>query len=232
MSELLRHMEPSSYAWEIGSAVAAVALCPRRRFSCRRLAVHVARETASHWPDASCRWSLGVLLAALLSMKPADAHMPFGGVMTFAAAVTCPRGACLVHQPASPSLVLRGSPACGCHRNRRKSPSCWRGGTLTSDLIVLVPVGEHDHPAQLYERLSSRHGGAFERMCGWRHVGQNRSRAFRSVFRSRHDRAPMFKAPSTPPSAVALIFEVACFLLDRSDGAAAGCRGASPFTVG
>ena len=89
----------------------------------------------SHWPEASYRWSpWGCVLAALLhGSLPIAISILIG--MTFAAAVTAARRAQGVRRP----RLLRSAqsrPAAA-----SQSPSCLATGTLTSDLIVLVPVG-------------------------------------------------------------------------------------------
>src|SRR5438132_3559455 len=119
----------------IAQAAAAVALCLAVVFMCRWFAVHVERETALSLARGFVQMvAVGVLLAALLHGSLPIAICILVG-MTFAAAVTAARRAPGISRPRLLSfcaIAAGGGIAIAV---------MLASGTLTSDLIVLVPVG-------------------------------------------------------------------------------------------
>ena len=134
MSELLS-MWNHQVILGIAQAAAAVALCLAVVFLCRRFAVHVERETAFSLARGFLQMvAVGVLLAALLHGSLPIAICILVG-MTFAAAVTAARRAPGISRPRLLSfcaIAAGGGIAIAV---------MLATGTLTSDLIVLVPVG-------------------------------------------------------------------------------------------
>jgi putative ABC transport system permease protein len=134
MSELLS-MWNHQVILGIAQAGAAVALCLAVVFLCRRFAVHVERETALSLARGFVQMvAVGMLLAALLHGSLPIAICILVG-MTFAAAVTAARRAPGISQPRLLSfcaIAAGGGIAIAV---------MLATGTLTSDLIVLVPVG-------------------------------------------------------------------------------------------
>ena len=194
MSELLS-MWNHQVILGIAQAAAAVALCLAVVFLCRRFAVHVERETALSLARGFVQMvAVGMLLAALLHGSLPIAICILVG-MTFAAAVTAARRAPGISRPRLLSfcaIAAGGGIAIAV---------MLATGTLTSDLIVLVPVGSMlianamNACAQAMER--------FERMC-WRTLARLK-RASRSVPIRQRRLRPMFKAPSTPACCLVLI---------------------------
>ena len=119
----------------IAQAAAAVALCLAVVFMCRWFAVHVERETAFSLARGFLQMgAVGMLLAALLHGSLPIAICILVG-MTFAAAVTAARRAPGISRPRLLSfcaIAAGGGIAIAV---------MLATGTLTSDLIVLVPVG-------------------------------------------------------------------------------------------
>ena len=119
----------------IAQAAAAVALCLAVVFMCRRFVVHVERETALSLARGFVQMvAVGVLLSALLHGSLPIAICILVG-MTFAAAVTAARRAPGISRPRVLSfcaIAAGGGIAIAV---------MLASGTLTSDLIVLVPVG-------------------------------------------------------------------------------------------
>jgi putative ABC transport system permease protein len=119
----------------IGQAAAAVALCMTVVVLCRWFAVHVERETALSLARGFVQMvAVGVVLAALLhGSLPIAVCILIG--MSFAAAVTAARRAEGVRRPRFLSfcaIAAGGGIAIAV---------MLATGTMTSDLIVLVPVG-------------------------------------------------------------------------------------------
>ena len=119
----------------IVQAAAAVALCLAVVFMCRWFAVHVERETALSLARGFVQMvAVGVLLAALLHGSLPIAVCILVG-MTFAAAVTAARRAPGISRP---RLLSFCAIAAG---GGIAITVMLASGTVTSDLIVLVPVG-------------------------------------------------------------------------------------------
>jgi putative ABC transport system permease protein len=119
----------------IGQAAAAVALCMAVVVLCRWFAVHVERETALSLARGFVQMvAVGVVLAALLhGSLPIAVCILIG--MSFAAAVTAARRAEGVRRP---RLLSFCAIAAG---GGITIAVMLATGTMTSDLIVLVPVG-------------------------------------------------------------------------------------------
>ena len=119
----------------IVQAAAAVALCLAVVFMCRRFAVHVEQEAALSLARGFVQMvAVGVLLAALLHGSLPIAVCILVG-MTFAAAVTAARRAPGISRPRLLSfcaIAAGGGVAIAV---------MLASGTVTSDLIILVPVG-------------------------------------------------------------------------------------------
>lgn len=134
MSELLS-MWNHQVGLGMAQAAAAVVLCVAVVFMCRRFAVHVEREAAFSLARGFVQMVVvGVLLAALLHGSLPIAICILAG-MTFAAAVTAARRAPGIRRPRLLSfcaIAAGGGVAIAV---------MLATGTLTSDLIVLVPVG-------------------------------------------------------------------------------------------
>src|SRR6478609_9180772 len=134
MSELLS-MWNHQVIVGIAQAAAAVALCLAVVFLCRRFAVHVERETAFSLARGFLQMvAVGMLLAALLHGSLPIAICILVG-MTFAAAVTAARRAPGISRPRLLSFFAIAAGA------GVTIAVMLATGTLTSDLIVLVPVG-------------------------------------------------------------------------------------------
>lgn len=119
----------------LGQAAAAVALCLAVVFLCRRFAVHVERETVLSLARGFVQMvAVGVVLAALLHGSLPIAVCILAG-MSFAAAATAARRAPGVKHP---RLLSFCAIAAG---GGITIAVMLITGTMTSDLIVLVPVG-------------------------------------------------------------------------------------------
>lgn len=134
MTELLNTSQHDVFLG-MAQAAAAIALCLAVIFLCRRFAVHVERETALSLARGFVQMvAVGVLLALLLKGSLPIAVLILCG-MTVAAAVTASRRAPDLKRRALLSFCAIAAGAGAAIAVMLAT------GTLTADLIVLVPVG-------------------------------------------------------------------------------------------